>query len=406
MLLPYSRVELQTISAAARVQPPENTANFALISISLLTISTRKFIILSVCVDNNYKKERNSMTKREERSEKIRKFILEEVDTHPGDITNLVMGKFEISRQASWRHINNLVEEGLLEAKGNTRAREYSSKPLGQIKLTIAVSAELEEDEVWRNEIDPLMNSVNQNIKSICQYGFTEMLNNVIAHSSATNVTIEFSHYTNKIKFVVNDDGIGIFDKIQKELRLSDKRHAILELAKGKLTTDPVRHTGEGIFFTSRVFDEFSIISGGLYFSHSTDGDDWLLEAERKNSEAGTAVFLEIDPESERTLTEVFDKFSGDGDYGFTKTHVPVALAKYGDENLVSRSQARRLLTRFDRFREVFLDFEGVDTIGQAFADEIFRVFQNENPEIRITWRNESEQIRKTILRAKSREQE
>ena len=346
------------------------------------------------------------MTKRKERSEKIKEFILEEVEAHPRDITNLVMEEFNISRQASLRHINKLIEEGLLEAEGNTRAREYSSKPLDQIEFKLTVSAELKEDEVWRNEIDPLMNSVNQNIKSICQYGFTEMLNNVIAHSNASSVVIAFSHHANKIKFNVNDDGIGIFDKIQKELRLNDKRHAILELAKGKLTTDPERHTGEGIFFTSRVFDKFSIISGGLYFSHNTDGDDWLLEAERKNSEAGTAVFLEIDLKSERTLTDVFDKFSSEGEYGFTKTHVPVALAKYGDENLVSRSQARRLLTRFDRFREVFLDFEGIDTIGQAFADEIFRVFQNENPDIRITWVNESEQIRKTILRATSRGQE
>jgi len=38
-------------------------------------------------------------------------------------------------------------------------------------------------------------------------------------------------------------------------------------LAKGKLTTDPKRHSGEGIFFSSRMFDEFDILSGGV-FSH------------------------------------------------------------------------------------------------------------------------------------------
>ena len=57
---------------------------------------------------------------------------------------------------------------------------------------------------------------------------------------------------------------MGIFKKIQKALDLLDERHAILELAKGKLTTDPKHHTGEGIFFTSRMFDEFTILSGGV----------------------------------------------------------------------------------------------------------------------------------------------
>ena len=54
-------------------------------------------------------------------------------------------------------------------------------------------------------------------------------------------------------------------------------------------------------------------------------------------------------------------------DYSFAKTVVPVRLAKIGDENLVSRSQAKRLLQRVDRFRCVVLDFDQVGSIGQAF---------------------------------------
>lgn len=30
---------------------------------------------------------------------------------------------------------------------------------------------------------------------------------------------------------------------------------------------------------------------------------------------------------------------------------------------------------RFERFRNIELDFKGVDEIGQAFADELFRVY-------------------------------
>jgi hypothetical protein len=57
---------------------------------------------------------------------------------------------------------------------------------------------------------------------------------------------------------------------------------------------------------------------------------------------------------------------------------------QYEGESLMSRSQAKRLMNRFDRFREVILDFSGVDFIGQGFADEIFRVFAGANPGTRL----------------------
>lgn len=69
---------------------------------------------------------------------------------------------------------------------------------------------------------------------------------------------------------VIHDDGEGIFHKITKQLKLCDERHAVLELAKGKFTTDPKNHTGEGIFFSSRMFDDFAILSGTVYFTHDT----------------------------------------------------------------------------------------------------------------------------------------
>ena len=73
-------------------------------------------------------------------------------------------------------------------------------------------------------------------------------------------------------------------------------------------------------------------------------------------------------------------------------------LAQYGKEHLVSRSQARRVLTRFDQFREVFLDFRGVEFIGQAFADEIFRVFRLQHPDINITWMGAEKEVERMIL--------
>jgi hypothetical protein len=103
----------------------------------------------------------------------------------------------------------------------------------------------------------------------------------------------------------------------------------------------------------------------------------------------------------------VFDRFaSSDDDYAFSKTHVPVKLLQYGTNNLISRSQAKRLLARFEKFQEVILDFSGVDSIGQAFADEIFRVFKNSHPGVRVVAVNANTQVRQMVARATGRSEQ
>jgi len=253
----------------------------------------------------------------------------------------------------------------------------------------------LEEDKVWREHIRPLMNGLPLNVLHICQYGFTEIVNNAIDHSEGKILIVSVKRTYKNVVLSIIDNGVGIFNKIQKELSLDNPLHAILELSKGKLTTDPDHHTGEGIFFTSRMFDKFSIFSGRLFFSYQRE-IDWLLE-DKQELFSGTGVILEISSFSKRTSQQVFDRFTTTGDYGFSKTHVPVFLATYGDENLISRSQAKRLLTRFEKFKEIILDFTNVTSIGQAFADEIFRVFQAQNPDVHLVPINMSEQIQKMI---------
>src|SRR6202012_1695126 len=101
-------------------------------------------------------------------------------------------------------------------------------------------------------------------------------------------------------EMVISDNGIGIFKKIQTELGLLDERHAILELSKGKLTTDPSRHTGEGIFFTSRMFDSFDILSGGVSFAHAQgDANDWIRDNPRYHH--GSTVWMELRNHTART---------------------------------------------------------------------------------------------------------
>jgi hypothetical protein len=149
------------------------------------------------------------------------------------------------------------------------------------------------------------------------------------------------------------------------------------------------------------MFDEFVISSGEVYFSHEFDKkEDWILQA--SSVAGGTLVRMSLSNHTSRTARKVFDKFTSGDDYGFTKTVVPVKLMKYGDDNLISRSQAKRLLARFDRFKVVVLDFSGVASIGQAFADEVFRVFRSKNPEVEIVPINASSEVRRMVSRAEA----
>lgn len=337
------------------------------------------------------------------KSRAIRQFIAEQIGKSSQDIVRLTGGKFGITRQAVNRHIHGLIDNGVIIAEGSTRQRKYKLKPIVDKEIPFIVSPNLQEDVVWRESVRPLLREIPQNVLDICHYGFTEMVNNVIDHSSATGLIIKIVQTSLGIQLVIYDDGIGIFKKIQKEFGLENPAYAILELAKGKLTTDPQHHTGEGIFFSSRMVDRFIIESGELYFAHNELGHDWLLGFEENDDgyKQGTLVKMEIGINCTRTAKEVFDKFTAENDnYGFTRTIVPVVLAKYGDENLISRSQAKRLLARLEKFREVMLDFENVESIGQAFADEIFRVFQSKNPHIHLMTVNANEEIEKSISRA------
>ena len=327
----------------------------------------------------------------------IRQFILDQVEAHPTDVARITFEHFRVSRQSVVRQLGNLQNQGLISAHGKKKGRRYNLAWLVDREFVHTISRELQEDTVWRTEVRPQLGSVPENIIEICQYGFTEIFNNAIEHSQSVKVSASVRANPALISLVVSDNGIGIFNKIQRDLKLDDPRHALLELTKGKLTTDPKGHTGEGIFFTSRMFDSCSIFSGDLYFGASVGKNDWLIETETRAPLAGTLVAMRIRRDSQRTVKEIFDKYSGQPDFDFSRTHVPVKLARYGDELLVSRSQARRILARFEKFREVFLDFSGVATIGHSFADEIFRVFTNEHPSVKIIAVNTSVDVRDTI---------
>ncbi len=335
------------------------------------------------------------------RAAQIREFVLDALaDGLFHEIGRSAAQRFGVRRHIIHKQLNRLEGEGLVQGRGRTKSRAYRLTPVVETKWFPVEG--LDEDLVWREVVAPRINDLPPNVLGICQYGFTEMLNNAIDHSQSQLAMVRVERTIKRVALVVNDQGVGIFRKIQTALGLPTPQEALFELTKGKLTTDPERHTGEGIFFSSRAFDDFRLLSSGLFLSHEREGDDWL-SGDEDQTDKGTWVRMSIAVDSNHTIQEVFEHYSSEReDYGFNKTNVVLRLLDTGDDSFVSRSQAKRVLARLARFKEVVLDFDGVTSIGPAFADEIFRVFAKAHPEVHLYFTRESESVGRMIARAQA----
>ena len=330
----------------------------------------------------------------------IRQRALELIAVDPHRVGSRLAQAMGVSRQVANGYLQALVREGLVEAEGTTRAKTYRLKVLDEVERCYPREG-LQEDLVWRELVVPRVASLPENVRNIWHYGATEMINNAIDHSGAPEVRVAVRTNALETEVRVADEGEGIFVKIQKALGLHDPRESILELAKGKLTTAPEHHTGQGIFFTSRAMDVFEIESHRLRFIHAPRTDDAIIEQAANTLAPGTRIRMCLANRSTRVLRDIFDAFSDEtGDYAFDKTVVPLRLAQYEGETLVSRSQAKRVAYRFERFKRVELDFSGIADIGQAFADELFRVFAAAHPDIGITPINAGPAVAQMIRRA------
>ena len=306
----------------------------------------------------------------------------------------------QVTTQSVYRYLRSLESENKIVKikKGNRNTYELVEN-LTYLSFPIE---KLVEDIVWSRSVKPLLNNVPETALRICNYAFCEMLNNAIDHSEGTEVGITVGVNAVRVAFDIVDNGVGIFTKIASAMNLEEKRFAVLELAKGKLTTAPERHTGEGIFFSAKASDYFSIISDNFIFEvPGLYGSEIEKMSQFKGHPfGGTAVFIHVLFNHRMPLSEVFDQYTSDPDgYGFTKTTFHVLLLEHGDPNptFVSRSQAKRLLARLEKFERIELDFSGIEEIGQGFADEVFRVFGLQHPNSKIVAAKCSKSVAKMI---------
>ncbi len=283
-----------------------------------------------------------------------------------------------VTRQTAHRHLRELVAAGCLVVEGAGRSTRYrKTNPVDERRYG---TGGLEEDRVWSDMSAPGMvaSDLPKAAETVLHYVLTELVNNAIDHSGAEEVEVRVARVDLTIELEVSDQGVGIFRHVRDKLDLDSELHALQELSKGKTTTMPSRHTGEGIFFSSKAANRFLIESGELR---------WIVDS-RKNDMAvgtldppvfGTTVRAEVESENPNDLTEVFAEYTRDLE--FSRTRTVVRLFAIGTE-FVSRSEAKRLVHGLEKFREVVLDFEGVDLVGQGFADEVFRVWAHQHPEV------------------------
>lgn len=224
------------------------------------------------------------------------------------------------------------------------------------------------------------------------------MLNNAIEHSKSLSIYVTLKTNSNNISFTVVDTGIGIFNNIKHKFHLKDTYEAIEEILKGKKTTMPKKHSGEGIFFTSKIADKFYIENERIRLIIDNLNNDVFLEDIRHRK--GTLVFFQINRLTRKTLQKLFAQYTDDN-YKFSKTKVMVKLYEENVE-YVSRSQARRLISGLSNFNHIVLDFKDIKGVGQGFTDEIFRVFHENHPAIIIETINCSNSVQLMVNRSKS----
>jgi len=339
------------------------------------------------------------MSLKKERREQIENALLSAIGIHSEGVAIVQSNfakEFGISAQSISRILKNLEKSGRIEKQKSGRNNTYHL-PTREKSQEYRIEG-LTEEKVYNEFVADFIRDIPMCAKNNFAYAFTEILNNAIEHSDGTTVKIFLSLNECVISFSVIDDGVGVFTKVAESLNLEDKRYAIFELAKGKFTTDPGSHSGEGIFFSSKCGDYFALESDGLIFgTHSTIES---LYERTSNHYPGTTALFKIRANHQQSLAELFKQYTDAPDsYGFSKTSVPIRLLEYGDASpvFVSRSQARRLIARLERFEKVMLDFHGVDSIGQGFADEIFRVFQRNHPNVKLTPINCTEDVNQMI---------
>ncbi|MBQ9333559.1 MAG: DUF4325 domain-containing protein [Lachnospiraceae bacterium] len=341
-------------------------------------------------------------TKRRE----IKLYLLRKIDDDEADLISKVSDAFGISSTSVKRYLEAELNDGHIHADNAAGCGYSLAFDSRSFQYDIDSIAEHEDTIVYK-DILPILKT-NDNAGKIWRYVLSEIFNNALEHSQGTTVRVivETGHLYTRI--VLSDDGIGIFRSVTEAMKQygfhnPTPEDAVMELYKGRFTSSPERHTGEGIFFTMKLLDKTAIVSDGSVLRSGYEGApayirSHLLTYAMRLAKKGTVVDMRLENDTHRDAGEVFNQYTTP-DEGLYKTRIPV-LEACMDREPVARSQARRICARLDSFKEVILDFGRIEFMGQGFADEIFRVFHNAHPDVVLTPVNMTPDVNNMYLHA------
>ena len=314
-------------------------------------------------------------------------YILEKISQGTESLSKYVSNELRISQNTVHTYITELLEKGLIE-KGKRGQYRMVTK---SYQYTLKRSAGQLEHDTYPYDafLEPLLLELENNIQRIWNYALSEMVNNVIDHSEAEELMIQIDQNYLFTRVVLMDNGVGIFRKIKEHFALPNLDEAICELFKGKLTTDSDNHSGEGIFFTSKMMDTFFILSDQKIFATTKYDNDTVINLGAPVQ--GTCVYMSLSNFTKKTAAEIFNDFS-DEDGGFSKTRIP--LKNIFDKAPISRSQAKRVCNRLDQFSEIIVDFSEIEWMGQGFAHQLFVVYAKAHPEVTISPINMADDVK------------
>ena len=152
------------------------------------------------------------------------------------------------------------------------------------------------------------------------------------------------------LHILIGDNGDGVFNQLAKKADLPDAQRAALEIAKGRLTTQPECHGGRGLFFVARMVDAMNLQSNGQVLQWRHRGESVQFRSHPLNR-TGTTVFVSLSLDSTVRPTDTYSAFgSEDAPLDFSRTQVPLRLLTDNGLTLDSRAQARWVVSRLELF--------------------------------------------------------
>lgn len=342
------------------------------------------------------------------KEESIKHYIAEKVRIGDMDLILKIKDNFGISKDMAERYLRECVREGII-SEGTAGSCGYELVVSEQI-WEYQNERGLSEDRAYISDVRPSLQGVSKEAMTAWAYVFAEMMNNAIEHSQAKHIRVCLKRDFLYTEISIMDDGIGVFQNIRRYLAQkyqceADNQDVFAELYKGKFTSDPTAHSGEGIFFSSKIMREFALWSENTIFAAGCGEKERLVESHlisyyTKCNHIGTLAVMRLENDAKIKTSEIFDRYTT-VEEGLVKTLIPIKeVCAYGEP--VARSQARRLLRRLEEFKEVTFDFADIEFLGQGFADEVFRVFRRDHPQVLLKTVHTTPAVQRMIVRARS----